>query len=89
LIPLACSSVPNGQAFNPGLLTDLDQLLPEFRSQLATAFRTENVVAPKRCGTVLPDTNWTSKIKLRIACLSFLRKQEGGFTFEVQHFIPK
>ena len=38
-----------------GSLCDLDQLLPEFRFQLAAVFRTENVVALVLCGINLPE----------------------------------
>lgn len=46
--------VESGQAFNTSLLTDLDQLLSELSSQLATVIRAENVVAPVPCIIVLP-----------------------------------
>jgi len=45
--------VESGQAFNTSLVTDLDELLPEFHSQLAAVFRTENVFASVRCTIML------------------------------------
>ena len=56
---------------NLSLLRDLDQLLPEFRSQSVTIFRTENVLAPKRCGIILPEV--LQKIMKRVV--------DGDFPF--------